>query len=58
MRVASYYVIDPDQMGEWTEFKTKSTAFRAAQEVRDAGTYEPVVVKVIKEKAEDIGEVG
>ncbi|MGI0010132.1 MAG: hypothetical protein ACREAE_01885 [Nitrosopumilaceae archaeon] len=59
MRVASYYLLDARDIENWQEFKTKGTVFHAAQEVRDANLYEPVVVKVIKEEVEKLPvEVG
>lgn len=52
MRVAQYFLIDKSELDRLSEdnneFKTLKAAFNAAKEVENL--YEPVVVKVMKEK--------
>lgn len=51
MRVAKYFVLDSSVFQAYNEFKTQFDALDAAKEVRETGTYEPVIVKVLDESS-------
>lgn len=53
MKTAKYYIIDAKLLEEWNQFKTLPQADVAANEIKDAETYEPVIVKVVTLKVKE-----
>lgn len=53
MKTAKYYIIDAKLLEEWNEFKTLPLADVAANEIKDAKLYEPVIVKVVTLKVKE-----